>query len=158
MEIFLPSLLIILLAAVVTFVILPRFSPYVLTILSIVLLVFGVYHHYGLFKDEYRLATWYQNTSFLAPALVLGVALFFILGYIMTFFGSSGVPVPAVPTEITGAFNTMKTAVGNVTSRVTDAANSAINTVNQSVNRGLNNGIRFNNSRSRNNSLANKLP
>ncbi len=151
MEIFLPSFLIILLAAVVTFVVLPRFSPYILTILAIALLVFGVYHHYSLFKDEYRLATWYRNTSFVAPALVLGVALFFILGYILTFFGSSGVPVPAVPTEITGAFNTVKTAVGNVTSRVTNA-------VNESVNRGLNNGIRFNNSRSRNNSLANKLP
>ncbi len=154
MEIFLPSFLIILLAAVVTFVVLPKFSPYVLTILSIALLAFGVYHHYSLFKDEYRLATWYRNTSFLAPALVLGVALFFILGYIMTFFGSSGVPVPAVPTEITGAFNTVKTAVTNVTSRVTNVANNAINTVNESVNRGLNNGIR----RNRNNSLANKLP
>ncbi len=154
MEIFLPSFLIILLAAVVTFVVLPKFSPYVLTILSIALLAFGVYHHYSLFKDEYRLATWYRNTSFLAPALVLGVALFFILGYIMTFFGSSGVPVPAVPTEITGAFNSVKTAVGNVTSRVTTAANNAINTVNESVNRGINNGIR----RNRNNSLANKLP
>ena len=158
MEIFLPSFLIILLAAVVTFVVLPRFSPMILTILSIVLLVFGLYHHYDLFKDEYRLATWYRNSSFVAPALVLGVALFFILGYILTFFGSSGVPVPAVPAELTGAFNTVKNAVGNMTSRVTNAANSAYNTVNESVNRGLNNGIRFNGSRNRNNSLANKLP
>ena len=159
MEIFLPSFLIIVLAGAVTFVVLPRFSPYVLTILSLILLGIGIYHHHSLFKDEYRLATWYQNASFLAPALILGVALFFILGYILSFFGSSGIPVPAIPVEITSAVNTVKNAASTVTSRVTNAANQAYNTVNQSVNRGLNNGIRFNNgSRSRNNSLANKLP
>ena len=155
MEIFLPSFLIIVLAGAITFVVLPRFSPYVLTILSLVLLSIGIYHHHSLFKDEYRLATWYQNASFLAPALILGVTLFFILGYILSFFGSSGIPVPAIPAEITSAVNTVKNAASSVSSRVTTAANQAYNTVNQNINRGLNNGIRFNN---KNNSLANKLP
>jgi hypothetical protein len=163
MELFLPSLLIILLASVVVFTVIPRFAPMTLTLISIVLLVLGVSHHYKLFKDEYRLSTW-QTSSFIAPALVLGVALFFILGYILSYFGS-GVPVPTIPDipsvgEITAGLGA---AASTVTTAVTNAANKAVNTVTgNSSNRGIinniSNGLRFNNRRSTFGSLANRLP
>ncbi len=150
MELFLPSILLMLLAGVVVFMILPRFGPYVLTGLSIALLIFGVSHHYKSFYDEYRLATWYQTSSFLAPALVLGIALFFLLSYMLTFFGGSGIPVPAMPSipgvddvtsAVTSAVNTAKSVVTNT---VNTAKTAVSNTVG-SVNRGLNNSLRFNN-------------
>ncbi len=168
MEIFLPSFLIIVLSAVVVFAVLPKFGPLVLTVLSIVLLIFGTYHHYKLFKDEYRLASWYQSAGYglLAPALVLGVALFFILGYILSFFGS-GVPVPAMP-NLTGITDTIEDTVNSAVEAVNNTAVAAVNntanfvneTVNN-VNRGLNNSLRFgngNNRRTNNAYLANKLP
>ena len=168
MEIFLPSFLIIILSAVVVFTVLPRFGPLVLTVLSIVLLTFGTYHHYKMFKDEYRLASWYKSAGFgiLAPALVLGVALFFILGYILSFFGS-GVPVPSMP-NISQITDTMEAAVNTAVDAVNNTAAAAVNntanfvneTVNN-VNRGINNSLRSgngNNRRTNNAYLANKLP
>lgn len=165
MELFLPSLLIIVLAAIVVFTIIPKFAPLTLTIVSIVLLIFGIVHHYKLFYDEYRLSTW-QTSSFVAPALVIGVALFFILGYILSYFGS-GVPVPTLPNVPSVAEIT--TGIGNAASSaataVTNAANKAVNTVTNVANRGtsgitntINNSLRVNNRRSTLGSLANRLP
>lgn len=157
MEIFLPSLLIILLAAVVVFTVLPRMGPIVLTTLSIVLLLFGVGHHYKMFYDEYRLATWYKSASFLAPALVLGVTLFFILGFILSFFGIN-VPVPSAPAipSVADITNAATSAVNTVKNTVATTVGNATSTV-SNVTRNLNNSLRFN---GRNNigSLANRLP
>ncbi len=165
MELFLPSLLIILLAAAVVFTVIPKFAPMTLTVISIILLVLGAVHHYKLFKDEYRLSTW-QTSSFIAPALVIGVALFFILGYLLSYFGS-GVPVPTIPNV--PSVSEITTGIGNaastVTTAVTNAANKAVNTVTNVANKGtsgigttINNSLRFNNRRSTFGSLANRLP
>lgn len=169
MEIFLPSFLILILAAIVVFTVIPRMGPLVLTVVSILLLLFGVYHHWDLFKSEYRFSTWQDTMGFtgLAPALVLGVLFVFILGFILSFFGS-GVPVPAisdVTNTVSSIVNTAQTAVTNVASNVvtgvTNAANTAISTVTGANNRGANAGFarnflnRINNSVG---SLPNKLP
>ena len=171
MEIFLPSFLILLLAAVVVFTVVPRLGPLVITVLSILLLVFGVYHHWDLFKSEYRLSTWQDSMVFkgLAPALVLGVLFVFILGFILSFFGS-GVPVPVpaianVTNTISEIVNTAQNTVSNmaanavtgVTNAVANVKNAAVNVV-ANNNRAANNMFRrnvFNNSVG---SLPNKLP
>ncbi len=161
MELFLPSLLIILLAAVVVFTVIPKFAPMTLTVIAIILLVLGVVHHYKLFKDEYRLSTW-QTSSFIAPALVIGTALFFILGYLLSYFGS-GVPVPTLPNvpSVTDITSGLGSAASSVTTAVTNAANKAVSTVTNVANRGttgIGNSLRFNNRRSTFGSLANRLP
>lgn len=188
MELFLPSFLILLLAAVVVFAVLPRFGPLVLTVLSLALLAFGVYHHVTTFKHEYRLATWYDSMTIkvLAPALLIGLTLLLILGFILSFFGS-GVPVPAIP-EVSEAIsnigNAASVAVENITETVknlaTDTTNKVTNAVNMAANTVANNSgglfrpenntqnanIRRNNNNKRNGlmsnlsigSLANKLP
>ncbi len=163
MELFLPSLLIILLAATVVFTVIPRFAPMTLTVIAIILLVLGVVHHYSLFKDEYRLSTW-QTSSFIAPALVIGVALFFILGYLLSYFGS-GVPVPTIPNvpSVTDITSGLGSAASTVTTAVTNAANTVVNTVtgnnsNRGILSNIGNGLRFNNRRSTFGSLANRLP
>jgi uncharacterized protein (UPF0333 family) len=165
MELFLPSLLIIVLAAIVVFAVIPRFAPITLTVIAILLLIFGVLHHYNLFYDEYRLSTW-QTSSFVAPALVIGVALFFILGYILSYFGS-GVPTPVLPNiPSVGDITTgLSNAATSAATAVTNAANKAVNTVAGVANRGttgiansINNSLRLNNRRSTLGSLANRLP
>lgn len=181
MELFLPSFLILLLAAVVVFTVLPRFGPLVLTVLSLGLLAFGVYHHMSLFKSEYRLATWYDNMTIkaLAPALLIGLTLILTLGFILSFFGS-GVPVPAIPAvgeAVENIGNVASVAVENITETVKNLANNTVGAVNNAVNtvsnnKGQNNGGLFgmaNNNNKRNNnrrgfmnnlnmgSLANKI-
>jgi hypothetical protein len=165
MELFLPSLLIILLAGAVVFTVIPKFAPMTLTLIALGLLIFGVSHHYKLFYDEYRLSTW-QTSSFIAPALVIGVALFFILGYLLSYFGS-GVPVPNLANvpSVSDITTGISNATSTVTTAVTNAANKAVNTVTNAANRGtsgitntFNNGLRLNNKRSTFGSLANRLP
>jgi hypothetical protein len=142
MELFLPSFLILLLAAVIVFAVLPRFGPLVLTVLSLALLAFGMYHHWATFKHEYRLATWYDSMTFkaLAPALLIGLTLVLILGFILSFFGS-GVPVPAVPQvgeAIANIGNAASLAVENITETVRNIANNATNKVANAVNTAAN--------------------
>jgi hypothetical protein len=169
MEIFLPSFLIVILAAVIVFTVLPRFGPLILTLISIGLLSFGVYHHWSLFKREYTDATWYDSMTvkFLAPALLIGITLLFILGYILSFFGS-GVPVPAMP-EVNETVNTVTEninsaangAVENITNTVRNLAAQATNTVANIANKasnavGMGNVMAPTNNRPANNRPANK--
>lgn len=166
MELFLPSFLIVLLAAIVVFTVLPRFGPLVLTVLSLALLVFGVYHHWSLFKNEYRLATWYDTMTIkaLAPALLIGLTFVLILGFILSFFGS-GVPVPAIP-EVNEAISNIgdvaSLAVENITETVKNLANQATNAANIAANTVATNSgglFRPNNNRLNNNRLTNnRLP
>lgn len=169
MEIFLPSFLILAFAAIVVFTILPRFGPLVLTVLSLVLLIFGAYHHWALFKTEYRLSTWQDSMVLkaLAPALILGLLFVIIIAYILSFFGT-GVPVPNVQEAVANVINTAQEAVNTITENVantvanagtavTNAANNAVNMANNVIN---NRNFNIRNNRAINNigSLANKVP
>lgn len=127
MELFIPSFLILILASIVVFTIIPRFGPHVIIIISLALLTFGVYHHYSMFKSEYKLATWHEPLKQIAPAIMIGVLLLFILGYILSFFGS-GVPVPAVA-EVSSAVSSATNTVSGIVNSVKNAAVQATNTV-----------------------------
>ena len=170
MELFLPSFLILLLASIVVFTVIPRFGPHVLTVIALGLLSFGAYHHWTMFHSEYRLATWHTPLKQIAPAIVLGAMFLFILGYALTFFGGSGIPVPAVP-ELTSAVsaitNTASSTLGSITNTVKNAAVQAVNTVGNAASKaasavgnttGLRNTFRRNNSIFNVGSLPNKLP
>lgn len=159
-----PSFLIVILAAVIVFTVLPRFGPLILTLISIGLLSFGVYHHWSLFKREYTDATWYDSMAvkFLAPALLIGITFLFILGYILSFFGS-GVPVPAMPevnetvANVTNNINNMANgAVENITNTVRNLAAQATNTVANIANKATNAVGLTNNGVSKANNAAQK--
>ncbi len=97
MEFYLPSLLILVISGIIIFTVLPKFAPTVLLAISLALLIGGMYHHYNLFKDEYRNATWYDTLKAYAPGIMYGILIIFLLGYVLSFFGNSGVPVPESP-------------------------------------------------------------
>ena len=169
MELFLPSFLILLLASIVVFTVIPRFGPHVLTVIAIGLLGFGAYHHWSMFRSEYRLATWHEPLKQIAPAIVLGAMFLFVLGYALTFFGGSGIPVPAVP-ELSGAVASVANTASSITNTVKNAAMQAVNTVGNIANKAVNtvsgstNGLRSSFRRNNNSSifnigsLPNKLP
>ena len=52
MELFLPSILIFLLAMIVVMVLIPQFSPIIIVSLAIVLLIGGMYNHFSMFMNE----------------------------------------------------------------------------------------------------------
>ncbi len=81
MELFFPSVIVLLLAAAVVFFVFPRFGPATLAIISAVLLAFGLYQHYNTFGTEYRFSTW-QLVSF-APYLLVGGLLIVIAIFLL---------------------------------------------------------------------------
>jgi|Laugrespbdmm15sd_2_1035082.scaffolds.fasta_scaffold55259_2 hypothetical protein len=54
MELFIPTLVVLVLGALFAFVIIPKLSPYVLGCLAILMFVLGLWQHYSMFPYEYR--------------------------------------------------------------------------------------------------------
>lgn len=96
MELFIPSVLILLLAAAVIFFVLPRFGAPVLALISVGLLAFGVYQHMNSFGTEYRLSTWQQGLVNYAPYVMIGGLLLVVAFYLLT-ISSLGKPTTTAP-------------------------------------------------------------
>jgi hypothetical protein len=124
MELFIPSVLILLLAAAVIFFVLPRFGAPVLALISVALLVFGIYQHMNAFGTEYRLSTWQLGLVSYAPYVMVGGLLVVIAFYLLTVspWGkpSNGTTAPEIPTvaEMPNA--------GTATNMVTAGVNNAL--------------------------------
>lgn len=139
MEFFLPSVLILLLAAATVFFVLPRFGPFVLTIVSIILLVLGVYQHMGTFGAEYRLSTWWMSLLAYAPYVLVGALLFFIAVYLLYLLPSRNTTaVSPVSLPTVSLMPSANTSTNPVTAAINKALNSAANVVS---NNGSNKGI-----------------
>lgn len=54
MELFIPTLVVLVLGALFAFVIIPKLSPYVLGCLAISMFILGLWQHYSMFPYEYR--------------------------------------------------------------------------------------------------------
>ncbi len=54
MELFIPSIVVLLLGALICFFVIPKMSPYVLGILSLLMFGIGIWQHYSMFPYEYR--------------------------------------------------------------------------------------------------------
>lgn len=136
MELFLPGLIVLLLAAFFIFLILPRMGSMVLAIISIVALIAAGIHHYNMFHSEYALSTWQYGLAAYAPWVVLGLALLFILASIFYVFsgGSAAVlnavntPMEAIQNAVVGSANAMPPA-NTATNPVTAAINTGLNAI-----------------------------
>lgn len=129
MEFFLPGLAALLIAALIVFLVLPRLGAPILAVLSIVLLVYGVYNHIQLFSSEYAYSTWQDRLKFYAPFVMIGGLILAILFYITYLVGSQGTSaLPATNVPVNNA--QIVDAVNNVNA----AANKAVNAVNNTVN------------------------
>jgi len=127
MELFIPSILLFLLAIGVSFIISPRMTPLVVAILSIFLLTYGVHSHYKIFKAEYRLSTWQDSLKIYAPALMIAAICIFIIYSILSIFSKGSVPVPIVPNINTAP---AETATNKVTETINQATKSLGNIMN----------------------------
>jgi len=167
MEFFIPGLLLFLVSIIVAFLVIPRFTPLIVAILSIAFLSYGIYDHYTTFASEYRLSTWQEPLKVYAPAIMIITILIYIIYTILAFFTSGSVPVPAVPNiieanqssatnqivkslnKITNVFtnntNNKNTKNESVLNQVTNTLNNTMNTVTNSL--GLTNNTKRNNNK-----------
>ena len=78
MELFLPTLGVLLLSGVFVFGIIPKISPKIIFILTVIFFCIAVYAHYMMFKQEYMLSLWrdsLQNSIPLVFGIIIGVGL-----------------------------------------------------------------------------------
>lgn len=138
MEIFLPSLIIILLVAFFIFMVLPRMGPMVLAIVSLIALIAAGFHHYSLFASEYTLSTWQYSLAAYTPWVVLALSFVFIISAIMFMIGGPetrasmlntvSTPMESIQEAVAASAATMPTAA-SATNSVTAGINRAINSV-----------------------------
>jgi hypothetical protein len=132
MDFFIPSLLVLLISAIVIFFLVPKLGPVTMLILSIALLLFAVMHHIKMYKSEYTLSTWPMLLSTYGPYIVLGTVLLFILFFIFSSYGGPSVPVPEVAgspvvESANSIINSIKTAVNNTAVAVKNTVNGNFN-------------------------------
>ena len=78
MELFLPTLAVLLLSGVFVFGIVPKISPTIIFILTVIFFCIAVYAHYMMFKQEYTLSLWrdsLQNSIPLVFGIIIGVGI-----------------------------------------------------------------------------------
>jgi hypothetical protein len=134
MELFLPSILVFLIAAGVVIALLPRFSPLIIVSLAIALLFFGTYHHFQVFWNEYRQSTWQDTLKIFAPTLILIAIFVYLLFVILSFFTGGAVPVPPMPNVQMPSAETATNAVTAAINQGLNVANNIGSTINNSVN------------------------
>lgn len=138
MEFFLPGLAALLIAALIVFLVLPRFGAPILAALSVVLLIYGVYNHYSMFGSEWRYSTWQERLKWYAPFLIVGALILSVLFYMGFLFGAEGpAALPANNTGLAGdatvveaanaVGNTALNAVANVTNAIGLTNNAKVN-------------------------------
>lgn len=136
MELFLPSLIILLLASLFSFFVVPRLGATVLVVVSILALIAAGVHHYSMFSTEYQLSTWQLGLQANAPWIVLGFALLFLLAAMFYMFGGEGAKSSinqAVATPLKSLQEASEASVAAMPS-----AASATNSLTAALNRGLN--------------------
>lgn len=137
MELFIPSVLILLLAAAVVFFVLPRFGAPVLAIISVALLAFGIYQHVNAFGSEYKLASLQFGLMNYAPYIMVGGLLLVIAFYLVSIspFGrpNAGTTAPSMPEmpsiaempPANTATNTVTAGVNNALKGIANVAGNA---------------------------------
>ena len=133
MELFLPSLIVLVLSAFFAFFVIPRTGVMILAVVCLLALLAAGIHHYSTFYSEYQLSTWQNGLQENAIFIILGFALLFIVGAITFMFqGPSSANVSSEETPM----ETLQNAVANAATNM-PSANSATNAVTSAINSGL---------------------
>ena len=122
MELFIPSLLAILIAAGIVMYLLPRLSPVILGVLALIFLVIAGYQHYTFFGSEYQLSTWQLPLVNYGPYLMIGGLVIFLIFFIVNFIGTG-------QASATAPLQKMNEAVNRVANQLPAAANNALKAV-----------------------------
>jgi hypothetical protein len=134
MELFLPGLIVLILAALFAFFIIPRTGSMILAVVCMIAVIAAGIHHYNTFYSEYQLSTWQNGLKENAIFIILGLAILSIIGSI--FFMFSGPSTPSAETPMEMVQNAVVNAVQNM-----PPANTATNPLTAAVNTGIKNTL-----------------
>ena len=116
MELFLPSLFLMLLAYFFTIMFIPKLSPFIIIGGSIAFITFTIYNHYSLFANEYKIMSWTETAKQFGPTLIILLIIALMGGYLMyissTGKGTLPTPPDSIPPPET-ATNYFTQAIGN---------------------------------------------
>lgn len=102
MEWFIPSLLVLVLSAIVCFIFMPRWSPYTLGLLSFGLFFLGVWQHYSMFPYEYKTSSLHSSLQDYAPFVMLGAVIIGGTIAVMMSWGGNPPSIAMVANSIPG--------------------------------------------------------
>lgn len=136
MELFIPSLIVLVLVAFFAFLIIPRTGPMILAIVSLLALIAAGVHHYNLFAFEYQLSTWQYGLANYAAYIVMGLALLTIIGGISYVFTGSETKAK-IANAVSTPMEQIQVAVQNSIKNM-PSAGSATNPLTAAMNRGIN--------------------
>ena len=94
MELFLPTLFVLLMSGVFVFAIVPKMLPKIIFLLTIIFFSIAVYSHYMMFKHEYAISTWRDNLKTYIPALFGIIITIGILVATLNLFTNIKITVP----------------------------------------------------------------
>jgi hypothetical protein len=155
MQLFFPSVILVIVAFIIIFLVMPKLSPLVIVTISAILLVAGTYNHFVTFWNEYQQSTWQNNLKIFAPGIFIAILLVYIFVVLSSIFTGGSVPVPTLPNvelpsaesatnPVTAAINSTMNGVNSAMNSVTNAATNAMNTVSNSVGLGNSNAPKNN--------------
>jgi hypothetical protein len=159
MELFLPSILVIIFAALVIMIVLPRFSPLVIVIVSAILLTASTYQHFQLFWHEYRESSWQASLKIFAPGIIIAAVFLYIFimgGSFLTGKSNASMPSMELPSAstatnpLTSALNSTISAVSDGASAVSSAVSGAASSITSTLGLSSANQSRRNNTRQAN--------
>ncbi len=152
MQLFLPTLITVVIAAILAFLVIPRTGALILASVSLLALIAAGIHHYNLFYSEYMLSTWQNGLGANASFIILALAIVFIISSIFYMFtgggGGAAGAVNTVQEALSAPFEAMTNSMektmnaqppttnssntgglfSNAIETVTKAANAAVNT------------------------------
>ena len=98
MELFIPSLVVIILGAIVVFFLLPKLAPYTLGSTAVLLFCVGLYQHYQTFPYEYNPSNLRETMKDYSPFLMLlATILALVVGVMVAFGGNPPALAAAMP-------------------------------------------------------------
>lgn len=113
MELFIPSLLFLLVGVAIAYFIIPTIAPTMLISGSVIVLIAALYIHYSRFGVmEYERATWQHNLKKYAnwvvvAAILLGAYGFYAMNQTSSFATSPALPEITMPTMSGGGYNAL---------------------------------------------------
>ena len=134
MELFIPSLLVLLIISLFVFLVIPRMSIPIILFFSMVSLVYVLRNHYYLFYSEYRYSTWQYTLQQYAPYVIVFVLAVFIFTTVgITTYRGNSVPTsmpetPSLPSA-SSATNVVTSVINSGMKAASDAAAAVTNTV-----------------------------
>jgi len=138
MEFFLPSILLIILAIGLSVAFVPKLSPFVLVLGSVMCIAIAGYNHYTLFSGEYSVMTWIESAKNFAPILLTGLVILLAGGYLLMMVRGGKTPTLQMPAM---SIPPPETATNVLTQNIGEGLKSAGMSVNRNEGTNRNNSL-----------------